>query len=197
MKGIHIEVILAASYAFFLLIVALILEWAAHNTHIRAKLYRHRGFRFHQHLDVWECPAGEHLHRRETDHVRRLVRYRARAEKCNSCALKVHCTDSDEGREVVHSAEDWMDTEVGRFHRGISLVLLSLGALIVIVFWVRHHRALESAILAGTLTAMIVAAFAFARSFWNGNFGNPTEASGQAGLLSLSPWSDTPDGLRG
>ena len=190
MKGIHSEVILAASYAFFLLIVALILEWAARNTHIRAKLYRRRGFRFHQHLDVWECPAGEHLQRRETDHVRRLVRYRARAEKCNSCAMKVHCTDSDEGREVVHSTEDWMDTEVGRFHRGISLLLLGLGALMVIVFWVRHHRILESAILAATLAVMIAAAFAFARSFWNDAFGNRTAASGQAGLLSASPWSE-------
>lgn len=156
---------MAAGYSLFLLAVAIILEWAARNTHRRAKLYRHRGFRFHQHLDVWECPTGEHLHRRDTDRELRLVRYRARAEKCNACVLKAHCTGSDEGREVVHSTEEWVDTEVGRFHRGISLTLLGLGALIAIVFLARHHRTMESAILAVTLASLIATASAFARSF--------------------------------
>lgn len=194
MTGIHIEVILAVTYALFLLVSALVLEWAARGTHGRAKLYRHRGFRFHRHLDVWECPAGEHLPRRETDHARRLVRYRARAEKCNSCALKAACTDSRDGREIVHSAEDWLDTEVGRFHRGISLALLGLAVLILIVFWVRHHRVLDSVVLCVALAAVIGTAAALARSFFKdalkeGAAGERAASPDPVGLLSISPWS--------
>lgn len=203
--AVHPEVVLAVAYALFLLVAALILEGAARGTHGRAKMYRHRGFRFHRHLDVWECPAGEHLSRRETDQVRRLVRYRARAEKCNSCALKTACTDSGDGREIVHSAEDWLDTEVGRFHRGISLALLGLAALILTVFWVRHHSVLDSLVLAAALAAVIVTIATFARSFWKTSFSpdsfqkdatkkaafwKQATSADQAGPLSASPWSD-------
>lgn len=188
MMGIHLEVILAVGYALFLLTAALILEGSARHTHGRAKMYRHRGFRFIQHLDVWECPAGEHLSRRETDEARRLVRYRAKAEKCNSCALKNLCTDSGEGREIVHSTQNWIDTEVGRFHRGLSLALLGMAALILMVFWIRHHHALESLILAASLAGVLAAAFVLARSYWKDAFGKRA-ASGRSGLLTASPWS--------
>jgi len=193
MKGIHSEVVLAVAYALFLLVAALILEGAARGTHGRAKLYRHRGFRFHRHLDVWECPAGEHLQRRETDETRRLVRYRARAEKCNSCALKTICTDAGEGREIVHSTQNWIDTEVGRFHRGISLALLGLAALILTVFWVRHHHVFESLVLGVALAAVIVTAVIFAGSFWKNSFAQRPAAPGRTGLRSASPWDDGSD----
>lgn len=189
MIGIHFEVILAVAYALFLLVAALILEGAARGTQGRAKMYRHRGFRFHRHLDVWECPAGEHLSRRETDEAHRLVRYRARAEKCNSCALKAACTDSGDGREIVHSTEDWLDTEVGRFHHGLSLALQGIAALILMVFWVRHHNAAESLIFAVMLAAVAVTAVSFARTFWKGAFGKGATPSAKSGLTSASPWS--------
>jgi len=195
MKGIHIQVLLAVSYSLFLLCVAFILELTARRTHWRAKMYRHRGFRYIRHLDVWECPVGEHLLRRMTDEVRHLVRYRARAEKCNSCGLKVHCTDSNEGREVVHSTEDWMDTEVGRFHRGISLMLLALGVLITIVFWAHYHNALESMIFAFTLASLLVSAVGFARQFWKEAFAKRPTTSDRSALVSASPWSDAADGI--
>lgn len=202
MKGIDIEVILAVAYALFLLITAVILERAAHQTHGRAKMYRHRGFRFHRHLDVWECPAGEHLQRRETDHVKRLVRYRARAEKCNSCVLKTACTDSSNGREIIHSTEDWLDTEIGRFHRGLSLGLLGLAALMLLIFGGRHHTPLDLVVLAAALAAVLVTVAAFTRSFWKGlswknTFRKQAASSGQTGLHSASPWSnDTRDSRR-
>lgn len=195
MKGIDPEAIAAVAYALFLLGAALILEFSARNTHSRAKLYRHRGFRFHRHLDVWECPAGEHLARRETDHARKLVRYRARAEKCNSCALKAKCTDSDNGREVVHSTSDWMETEIGRFHRGISLAVIGLSALIVIIFWVRNHSWLDSAILAPAFIGVAVPGVLFARSFWKGILMQSAKSPKKSGLASASPWSNDSHGI--
>ena len=117
MKGISLEVILAVAYAVFLVIVSLILEWMGRSTHHRARGYRVRGFTFHEHLDAWECPQGEFLHRAATESTLPVVRYRARAAGCNACPLKSRCTDSDEGRQIEHSTEDWLDTEIGRFHR--------------------------------------------------------------------------------
>lgn len=195
MNSLSPEAVMAALYALFLLGAALILEFSARSTHSRAKLYRHRGFRFHRHLDVWECPAGEHLARRDTDHTRKIVRYRARAEKCNTCALKAKCTDSDNGREVVHSTNEWLETEIGRFHRGISLAVIGISALILAIFWVRNHSLYDSLALGATLLIVSVPGIIFARSFWKEVFMNSAKSSGKSGLRSSSPWSNDSHGL--
>ena len=69
----------------------------ARHSHRRSELYRTAGFTYHEHLDAWECPEGERLHRIETDMQQRLARYRARAHVCNACPRKGDCTDSDDG----------------------------------------------------------------------------------------------------
>ena len=93
----------------------------------RSELYRNAGFSYDAQLDAWECPEGEQLHRIETDHQVRLVRYRARAHVCNSCPRKADCTDSD-SRPGAHRALDpWPHSEVGRFHRGIAVAIVAFG----------------------------------------------------------------------
>ncbi|MDQ2732074.1 MAG: hypothetical protein M3Y56_10470 [Armatimonadota bacterium] len=186
MKDIHVEVLLACGYAIFLIAAAVILERLARHTHHRAKLYRNRGFSYQPHLDIWECPAGEPLHRRDTNPLHQVVRYQARAEKCNSCFLKEKCTDSSEGREILHSTQDWLETEIGRFHRGFSLALLGLGILIIVIACFRHHRPVETTILVSILAAVLLVSIVFARAFWK-----PVEKGapqGSPGLLNVSPW---------
>ena len=56
------------------------------------------------------------------------MRYRAKAHVCNACPRKDACTDSDHGREIVRPLDPWPHSEAGRFHRGISLLLVVLGA---------------------------------------------------------------------
>jgi hypothetical protein len=157
-SGLHPEVVLAAAYAGILLAVALGLDLLARHSHARAELYRTGGFRFHRHLDAWECPEGEHLHLREVDHERRLARYRARAHVCNACAAKPACTDSDEGRELTRPLEAWARSEAGLFHRGISLVLVALAAVVALVALARHHEPAEAILLLAVLAAAAVAA---------------------------------------
>jgi hypothetical protein len=137
--GIHLEVVLAGGYALFLVGVALVLEMLARHSHRRSEHYRHSGFVFRRHLDVWECPTGHHLTRVETDHARRIARYRAPAHKCNVCHCKPNCTDSDTGRELESHLDAWLQSELRRFHRGISLVLLLLAVLILAVEMVRYR----------------------------------------------------------
>jgi len=154
MTGFSSEAILACGYSGFLVVVSLLLEGAARRVHLRSSLYRMKGFTFHERKDAWICPKGEYLHRIGDDAKRKLVRYRAEASKCNQCILKPSCTSSEHGREVAHSTEDWLESETGRFHRVISLVLVVLAMFIVSVVWARHERGGELHLLGGAFAVL-------------------------------------------
>jgi len=145
------EVLLAGAYAVFLLLVALGLELVARHAHHRSRQMRVAGFRYHRHHDVWECPTGQQLKPIATDYARRLVRYRAPAHICNACSIKHLCTESDEGREIEHHPDSWLESEIARFHRGISLALLFLAGVLLVVEMFRHQRPMELLILSGFL----------------------------------------------
>ena len=142
-SGVHVEVVLAASYAVFLVAVAFVLEFLARHSHKRSESYRSSGFVYFQKMDLWECPAGRQLQRTETDYQRRIVHYRAPADACNACSLKNNCTDSNEGRLLKSHLDSWIESELRRFHRGISLVLLLLATVILIAETVRHAEPRE------------------------------------------------------
>jgi len=151
------EVILAAGYGVFLLVVALGLEWLARHSHRRSEAYRTAGFTFDSAHDHWLCPEGERLPRAHTDHGRRLVRYRASAQICNACPVKDDCTDSDDGREIAQPMDSWPRSEAGRFHRGISVMLLTLAAATILVVLVRNHEPAEVVVLSIALAPIAFA----------------------------------------
>ncbi len=146
--GIHIEVILAGGYALLLVGVAAILEWFARHSHRRSEHFRNSGFVYKQKLDVWECPTGHHLTREQTDFERKIALYRAPAHKCNVCHCKSDCTDSSDGRVLESRLDAWLQSELSRFHRGISLALLLLAVLILAVEMVRHQTIPDGLVLA-------------------------------------------------
>lgn len=136
--GVHLEVFLALAYALFLMGVAFLLERLARRSQKRAEGYRHSGFIYFRDLDYWECPAGHQLVQLHTDHQRRVTTYRASASACNSCSLKLNCTDSDEGRLLERRLDTWIESELRQFHRGISLALLVLATVILLGEIVRY-----------------------------------------------------------
>ena len=156
MSGVATESLLAAGYGLFLVLVALGLDVLARHSHRRSELYRTAGFTYHEHLDAWECPEGEHLHRIETDVRQRLVRYGARAHVCNSCPRKGDCTDSDAGRELSRSLDPWPHSEVGRFHRGIAVAIVCFGILVIGAGAALHHGPGDLAVLGGALLVSTV-----------------------------------------
>jgi hypothetical protein len=123
-SGFHVEVVLAAAYSIFLVAVALVLEFLARHSNKRSERYRNSGFLYFQKMDLWECPAGRQLLRAETDYQRRIVHYRAPADECTACSLKNNCTDSNEGRLLKRHLDSWVESELRRFHRGISRVVV-------------------------------------------------------------------------
>lgn len=154
--GIHIEVLLAAGYALLLLGVAATLEWLARHSHRRSEHYRHSGFVYHRKLDVWECPTGHHLTRVETDFERKIARYRAPAHKCNVCHCKKDCTDSNSGRELESRLDAWLQSELHRFHRGISLALLLLAVIILVAEIFRHRTPRDWLVLVSLLLPIAI-----------------------------------------
>jgi hypothetical protein len=150
-RTIPIEVLLAAGYAVFLVVVALELERLARHSHQRSEQIQVAGFKYHQEPDHWECPTGQLLTRQEMDRHRRVVRYQAPAHICNQCCVKKNCTDSDTGREIERDLDSWIQSELRRFHRGISLALILLAVLILVIEIARHNRPGELLVLAGLL----------------------------------------------
>lgn len=169
----HPETLLALGYALFLILAALGLDALARHSHRRSEHYRTVGFRYHENLDLWVCPEGERLHRIETDHQLRLVRYRARAHVCNACRLKDACTDSDRGREITRAIDSWPHSEAGRFHRGIALAMVGVAALVIAAGAALHHAAADLAVLAAAMAVDALAAIFLLADFRDAPSGFP------------------------
>ena len=165
-QSIDIEVLLAGAYAVLLILIALSLELVARYSHVRSEQMRIVGFRYLRQHDIWECPTGQHLRPVASDYARRSVRYRAPAHVCNACSIKHLCTDSDKGREINHNPDSWLQSEIARFHRGISLTLLLLAGLLLLVEMVRHQRPTELLVLAGLLAPIILVGTQLASAFF-------------------------------
>jgi hypothetical protein len=155
---VHGEVLLAGGYALLLLVIAFGVEKLAHRTHRRAETYETGGFVYHAQLDAWDCPTGAHLLPIGMEHERRVVRYRAPAATCNRCPLKAACTDSDQGRELTRTLDPWLESELGRFHRGLSLVLTALAALIAALALIRDHAEPDVIVLAPVILVILAVA---------------------------------------
>ena len=149
--GIHPEVLMAAGYALFLVALAVGLELLARESHKRSEGMQLSGFKYHQEHDAWECPTGQKLGRSETDHQRRVVVYRAIGHICNSCGVKKNCTDSDDGRVVERPVDSWLRSELRLFHRGFSMTLLTLAALLLLIELAHFRRPKDVALLGGLL----------------------------------------------
>ena len=175
------ETLAVGVYAVFLLACAAGLDRLARHTHRRAERYRTGGFVFHEHLDAWECPEGEHLPRVQTDHELRLVRYRARARVCNACAVRAACTDSADGREIARAMDPWPHSEAGRFHRGIALVLCALATVLPLAELARHHGVTEAALMVAALALALLEGVHFGAVF----LATPANAPGDETAAAL------------
>jgi len=173
---ISIEVLLAAAYAVFLVGIALMLERLARHSHQRSEQFQVAGFEYQKASDRWECPTGQHLTRQGIDPHRRVVRYQAPSHICNKCHIKENCTDSDTGREIERHLDSWLQSELRRFHRGMSLALLFLAMLILAIEMVRHSQFRELLLLAVILAPIGAMASHLVRA----HFADQSSADGRA-----------------
>lgn len=130
-SGLHVEVALALAYALFLAGVAAVLEAVARRSQKRAEGYRNSGFVHFRELNYWQCPMGHRLLPLTARPHHGTTFYKAPASACNSCSLKHNCTDSDDGRVLMSRFDNWIHSELRRFHRAISFALLLLAVVLL------------------------------------------------------------------
>jgi uncharacterized protein (TIGR04222 family) len=99
------------------------------------------------------------------DEQQRLMRYRAKPSVCNACPVKSDCTSSMHGREITRPTEPWPHSEAARFHRGLVLVLIGLGVLLLMVMVLRHHQPGDLAVIVLPLVASGLLAHRFTDHF--------------------------------
>lgn len=180
------ETLAAAAYAAFLVACALGLDALGRHTHERSGRFRTQGFSYDARLNHWECPEGERLRPLAVDHRRGVARYRARPMICNACPAKDGCTDSDEGREVVRPLNPWPHSEAGRFHRGISVVLLALASVIATVGMLVTPTLPDLALLGPVLAATVLVGLQMSRALAAMPTGFPDDPNSAPGKMFAS-----------
>src|SRR5262249_56761630 len=97
-----------------------------------------RGVRYDADADQYHCPHGERLSLHVIDSNERVAVYRAPASSCANCPSKASCTPHDEGRHIYRPLAEWAETDVGRFHQWLSVVMAGSAtalSLVAIIRW--------------------------------------------------------------
>lgn len=124
--ALDLGLVLLLAYLLVLWLGGWALEGLAKAHFHRARRLAHDGFAYDAHLDRYECPQGELLTLHTHDDRDKLAIYKAPAASCNACMLKAFCTPHDEGRRVYRSLAAFHETDVGRFHRWLSLTIFAV-----------------------------------------------------------------------
>jgi hypothetical protein len=135
---VELEVWLMLGYAVVVLAGARVTEALAETHFRRAGRAAEHGFRYDRDADHYQCPHGERLSLHVINPAERVAVYRAAASTCADCPSKAACTPHDEGRHIYRPLAEWAETDVGRFHQCLSLVMAGSATtltLIAIVRW--------------------------------------------------------------
>jgi hypothetical protein len=161
-----LEVSLLVGYAIVVLVGARLMEWLARAHFERARRYGEDGFHYDADADHYHCPQGERLALHLIDPNERVAIYRAPASACADCPAKARCTPHDEGRHIYRPLAAWTETDVGRFHQWLSLLMAASAAglsLVALLEW--GGRPGTGLLIVALLTATRVAV-RDARSVW-------------------------------
>jgi hypothetical protein len=125
-----VELWIILGYVAAVLIGARIVEALARLHFARAQRHSEQGFEYIEAQDLYRCPQGEQLFLHRVEHENRVAVYRARSSSCRRCPLKAACTPFDEGRVVMRSMAAWAETDVGVFHRRVSILMVTAAVVV-------------------------------------------------------------------
>jgi hypothetical protein len=151
-----IELWAVLSYVAAVLAGSRIVEALARAHYARALRYGQHGFEYVEAHDVYRCPQGEYLSIHSVQPDGRFAVYRAPPASCRECRFKARCAPSDEGRLIFRSLAAWAETNVGLFHRRISVVMFAAAVVICVAGLWRWAGQPGSGWLAGALLAALV-----------------------------------------
>jgi hypothetical protein len=128
-----LEMSLFLGYALVVLAGARLMERLARAHFERARRYGEGGFHYDVEADQYHCPQGERLALHIINSQERVAVYRAPAATCAGCPDKARCTPHEEGRHIYRPLAAWTETDVGRFHQWLSLLMAASVAALSLV----------------------------------------------------------------
>jgi hypothetical protein len=132
-----LEVWLLLGYAIVVLAGARLVEVVAKMHFRRAARLAEEGFHYDADADHYHCQHGERLSLHVIDPDERVAVYRAPASICADCPSKAACTPHDGGRHIYRPLAEWAETDVGRFHQWLSVVMAGSAAIVSVIAFVR------------------------------------------------------------
>ena len=131
-----VELWLILAYVVGVLVGARIIETVARLHFQRARRAAEHGFEYNEPRDHYQCLGGATLMRDSTHSAEKLAIYRAPVEHCGGCHLKSRCAPLEESRRIYRSLATWTETDIGRFHQYISVLMYVVAcALSVAGLW--------------------------------------------------------------
>src|SRR5262245_25879695 len=124
------ELWIVLCYVIVVLIGARITELLARTHFALSRRRAERGFEYIVEDDHYRCPEGERLSLQSRDAPRGLAIYQAAPDRCASCALKRACVPGADSRRLYRSLITWAETDLGRFHRRISMLMFAAAAVL-------------------------------------------------------------------
>jgi hypothetical protein len=161
-----LQVSLFLVYAIVVLAGARLMEWLARGHFERARRYGEEGFHYDADHDHYHCPQGERLALHLIDAHERVAVYRAPASICAGCPVKGRCTPHDEGRHIYRPLSAWTETDVGRFHQALSLLMAGSAAAFCLVALLELPGRPGTGLLLVAFVAAAHGAIKDARSVW-------------------------------
>src|SRR5262245_20783920 len=163
---VDLEVFLLLGYAIVVLAGARLMERLARVHFERARLYGEDGFHYDADADHYHCPQGERLALHLIEPRERVAVYCAPASACAGCPEKARCTPHDEVRHVYRPLAAWTETDVGRFHQWLSLLMAASAAALSLAALLEWAGRPGSGLLIVALLAAARVVVRDARSLW-------------------------------
>jgi hypothetical protein len=163
-----LEVWLLLGYAAAVLTAARVTEALAAAHFRRARRFAEQGFHYDERADHYRCPHGKRLSLHVIDSTDRVAAYRAPASSCARCPSKAACTPHDEGRHIYRPLAEWAETDVGRFHQGVSVLMAASGSAVSLVAMLRWSDKPGMGLLALAFVVSAAAAWRDARQLCAG-----------------------------
>lgn len=128
-----LELWLVLAYVMIVFVGARVIEALARAHLARATGHGDEGFQYREDEDRYHCPGGERLALHSIEPAWQLAVYQALPHQCESCHRKSACAPHGYGRRIYRSLATWAETDVGRFHGRLSLLMFAAGGVLTAV----------------------------------------------------------------
>jgi hypothetical protein len=124
------ELVLVIVYIAGVLIGARLIEAMAKAHFTRVNRIAEQGFEYIELHGHYHCRGGATLRLDAIHDAGRMAIYRAPVEHCGGCRLKPSCAPGEDSRRIYRSLATWAETDVGRFHQFVSIVMFSVACVL-------------------------------------------------------------------